>query len=141
MNDEGLVIHTDGGSRGNPGPAACAFVIEQNGKEVFHNSKFLGIATNNFAEYSGVIDAIGWVIENNTLSPITFYLDSELVVRQINGLYKVKDENLKKLFLEVLTKIKELKVRITFKHVPREENSDADLLVNQELDSVKVSRL
>ena len=141
MLDRGLTIHTDGGSRGNPGPAACAFVVEKNDTEIFCKSKFLGTATNNFAEYSGVITALDWLIENNTYSMVNFYLDSELVVRQINGLYKVKDENLKKLFLEVLTKIKETKVRIIFKHVPREENSRADFLVNQELDTVKVSRL
>jgi len=135
MVDNSLIIHTDGGSRGNPGPAACAFDVEQNGKEIFHQSKFLGTATNNFAEYSGVINALDWLMNNNIYPQVNFYLDSELVVRQINGIYKVKDENLKKLFLEVLTKIKEAKLKIIFRHVPREENSRADLLVNQELDS------
>jgi len=96
MVDNSLIIHTDGGSRGNPGPAACAFDVEQNGKEIFHQSKFLGTATNNFAEYSGVINALDWLMNNNIYPQVNFYLDSELVVRQINGIYKVKDENVKK---------------------------------------------
>ena len=121
--------------RGNPGPAACAFTVEKNGEELFSKSKFLGTATNNFAEYSGVVNALDWLLENNNTSQVSFYLDSELVVRQINGLYKVKDENLKKLFLNVLTKIKETKLKLIFRHIPREENSRADFLVNQKLDS------
>ena len=109
MQKDQITIHTDGGSRGNPGPAACAFVVENSGEEIFKGAKFLGKQTNNFAEYSGVILALQWVTKNFSTSnlnnqpkgcqfPIIFYLDSELVVKQINGLYRVKDENLKNLF-------------------------------------------
>ena len=126
-----LIIHTDGGSRGNPGPAACAFVVEQNGEVVFRASKYLGKATNNVAEYSGVIIALEWL---NKESDAVFFLDSELVVKQLNGLYKVKDENLHKLFTQVKILIKQTGKKIIFKHVRREENKIADLLLNQELD-------
>ncbi|HKB88133.1 MAG TPA: ribonuclease HI family protein [Patescibacteria group bacterium] len=130
-----LVIHTDGGSRGNPGPAACAFVAEENGVEIFKASKYLAAKTNNFAEYSGVILALKWLEEKAIqTSQVTFYLDSELVVKQINGIYKVKDENLRNLFFEILTLIKKLGNSFVFKNVPREKNKEADLLVNLELD-------
>jgi ribonuclease HI len=133
--EEGLVIHTDGGSRGNPGPAACAFVAEENGKEIFKSSKYLGETTNNFAEYKGVILALKWLNENKIKNtPVVFFLDSELVVKQINAVYKVKDENLRNLFFEVLSLIKKFGESFVFKHVPREKNLVADLLVNVELD-------
>lgn len=138
MQNESTIIHTDGGSRGNPGPAACSFVAEENGLEIFKSSKYLGSTTNNVAEYRGVILALEWLISKSSStvggSSATFFLDSELVVKQINGLYKVKDENLRNLFFEVLTLIKKFKGSINFKHIPREKNKIADLLVNQELD-------
>lgn len=133
-----LTIHTDGGSRGNPGPSACAFVVEE-GVEILHTgSKFLGKATNNHAEYSGVVLALDWLNTQkqitNHYSQITFFLDSELIVRQINGRYKVKDENLKKLHTEVNNKTREMAKEISFKNVPREQNKIADRLVNEILD-------
>lgn len=135
MKDE-LTIHTDGGSRGNPGPSACAFVVEEGGKVLYKGSKFLGKATNNYAEYSGVILALDWLVSLPITHPssITFFLDSELIVRQINGKYKVKDENLKKLHTEVNNKIGKMAIEISFKNVPREQNKIADRLVNESLD-------
>lgn len=136
MKDE-LTIHTDGGSRGNPGPSACAFVVEENGRVLYKGSKFLGKATNNYAEYSGVILALDWLVSLPITyhpSSITFFLDSELIVRQINGKYKVKDENLKKLHTEVNNKIGKMAIEISFKNVPREQNKIADRLVNESLD-------
>lgn len=138
MQKDQIIIHTDGGSRGNPGPAACAFVAEENGKEIFKSSKYLGKQTNNYAEYQGVVLALNWltlqppIINHQSLT--TFFLDSELVVKQLNGLYKVKDENLRNLFFEVLSLMKKANREILFKHVPREKNKIADLLVNVELD-------
>lgn len=132
-----IIIHTDGGSRGNPGPAAGAFVVEKNSEVVFKGSKYLGKVTNNFAEYTGVVIALQWLLENLDLQigeSITFVLDSELVVRQLNGLYKVKDENLQKLFSEVNVLINKTGKKIIFKSVPREQNKIADQLVNEELD-------
>jgi len=129
--DEAFVIHTDGGSRGNPGPAACAFVVEKEGETSYESSKYLGIATNNFAEYQGVLLAIDWLSEN---SSAIFYLDSELVVKQLNGMYKVKNENIKENFQKIVLRIKSKKLKVVFKNVPREKNKEADLLVNTELD-------
>jgi ribonuclease HI len=133
-----IVIHADGGSRGNSGPAACAFVVEENGVEIFKGSKFLGKQTNNYAEYQGVLLALNWLnsqtLTTNHYSLITFYLDSELVVKQINAVYRVRDENLRNLFFEVLSLIKRLGGSIVFKNIPRERNKIADLLVNEELD-------
>lgn len=137
MDKNPLVIHTDGGSRGNPGPAASAFVVEKESEIVFEDSLFLGMATNNFAEYKAVTLALEWVnknIKEDEPVVIEFLLDSELVVKQINGLYKVKDENLKKMFLTIKTDIRESGLEFTFKHVRRELNKEADRLVNLELD-------
>lgn len=138
MKGDSIIIHTDGGSRGNPGPASCAFVAESDGKIVFKSSRYLGKTTNNVAEYGGVILALEWVAEQlpvgNCQFPIVFYLDSELIVRQINGIYKVKDNNLKNLYNDVLKKLKKIGNNITFKNIPREQNKIADLLVNESLD-------
>lgn len=137
MQQDVVTVHTDGGARGNPGPAACAYVIEIGG--VTHeSSKYLGRATNNVAEYQGVILALEFlksIEEKIGDSEIIFYLDSELVVKQIHGTYRVKDENLKVFFFEIFTSIKNFKNKIIFKHVPRSSNKRADFLVNKELDS------
>lgn len=136
MLDNTISIHTDGGSRGNPGPAACGFVVEE-GESVLHKgSKYLGRATNNHAEYFGVIAALTWLKDERSLLKrnIVFYLDSELIVRQINGIYKVKDVNLQKLNKEVKNIIEETGVSVIFKNVPREHNKIADALVNECLD-------
>ncbi len=132
-----IVIHTDGGARGNPGPAAAAFTVHINGKEIFRASKFLGRTTNNQAEYGGVLMAVDWLHENFKKpfnSSINFILDSELVVRQINGQYKVRDANIKIIFDRIMAKIKNMGTQPVFQHVVREQNKIADLLVNQELD-------
>ncbi len=137
MKNGVIEVHTDGGSRGNPGPAASGFVVELDGKEVYRGSKFLGKQTNNVAEYSAVVIALEWLVSSPykvDCSRTTFYLDSELVVKQIKGLYKVKDENLKKLYVRVIDLIDLLSVKVVFINVPREQNKVADLLVNQELD-------
>lgn len=139
MEKDNIVIHTDGGSRGNPGAAACGFVVDIGENEIYRGSKFLDKQTNNYAEYSGVIVALEWVLSSIPFVykqlPITFYLDSELVVKQINGLYKVKDLNLQILHQKVLNLVRQLKVKVFFKNVRREQNKIADLLVNQELDT------
>lgn len=133
-----MIIHSDGGARGNPGPGACAFIVEQNKRVVAKGSKYLGEVTNNFAEYSGVLLALNWLLKKspftNYHSPIIFLMDSELVVRQLTGLYKVKDENLKKLFVEVKNITAKISSDIIFKNIPREENKLADFLVNKTLD-------
>lgn len=138
MNGEGIIIHTDGGARGNPGPAACAFVAEADGKIIQKESKFLGITTNNFAEYQGVILAYKWLTSNKqdlVINNLSFYLDSELIVRQLNGAYKVKDKTLLGLFQQVGDLSKSVDVDIFYKHIPRTKNKIADFFVNEELDS------
>lgn len=133
-----LKIYTDGGSRGNPGPSAGAFAVINKGKLVHKGSKYLGIKTNNEAEYFGVILALRWLERNrdillNKLN-IFFYLDSELVTRQISGVYKTKSNNLKKLIIDVRNLMNSLKISIYFYSIPREKNRIADALVNKEID-------
>ena len=137
MNENGLIIHTDGGARGNPGPAACAFIAEKNGNVVHKESKFLGPMTNNQAEYQGLILALRWLskfIIANHAPVVTVHMDSELIVKQLSGAYRVKDEELRGLFFEVGSSIKKIQPKIIFKNVPRSKNKLADFLVNQELD-------
>ncbi|KKQ92166.1 MAG: Ribonuclease H [Microgenomates group bacterium GW2011_GWC1_39_7b] len=133
-----IIIHTDGGARGNPGPAACAFVAKKNGGLIGKESIDLGKTTNNAAEYQGVLLALNWILrlkefDLNTTT-ISFYLDSELIVKQIIGLYKVKNENLKKINLNIKNIINNNKLKINFYNIPRSQNKEADFLVNKELD-------
>lgn len=131
---EELVINTDGGARGNPGPAAVG-VIFQLGKWQLGHERYIGEATNNIAEYQALIDALDKVINvDQNYARIRFCLDSELVVRQLNGQYKVKDAKLQLLYQRVQSQLKELKVPFTIMHVPRAENKLADKLVNHALD-------
>lgn len=138
MKKDVLTVHSDGGSRGNPGPAACAFVFEQDSKILAENSKFLGNATNNVAEYSGVLLFLKWIESQQNKgfdkTKIVFYMDSELVVNQLNGVYKIKNQTLKQLATNVKKKILENKLDIKFVSVLRANNKMADRLVNQELD-------
>jgi ribonuclease HI len=130
-----LTIYCDGGSRGNPGPAAIGIVV-RNGhhKLVASISKKIGAATNNVAEYNAVIAALNWVLEHEKGADLEFYLDSELVVRQLKGEYKIKDSKLKELFYIVREKILQLDKEPSFIHIPRSKNSEADMLVNKALD-------
>lgn len=134
-------IYTDGGSRGNPGPSASSFVLyEEN--ELKHNElkhkdqRFLGIATNNIAEYIALLMALRFVKEhyNNEKYAVHFHIDSELVVKQITGIYKIKDAKLKEITLLIKKLLTEIASQITFEHVVREKNTLADSLVNEALD-------
>ncbi|MCX6784575.1 MAG: ribonuclease HI family protein [Candidatus Komeilibacteria bacterium] len=131
-----LTVFTDGGARGNPGPAACAAVVYERLEGVLKKidsfSKFLGRATNNQAEYAAVILALEKLMPYKE-HQFNFFLDSELVVQQLNGEYKVKDPELGKLFLKVWN-LKAGYQQITFQHVVRSKNKEADRLVNVELD-------
>lgn len=138
MQNNILTIHTDGGSRGNPGPAACAFVSEINGNVLEKKSKYLNVTTNNVAEYEGVVLALEWFLINKDkieCNEIHFLLDSELVVKQLTGLYKIKKFELQQLSLKIKKSIADINKKIVFRNVPREENKTADSLVNKELDS------
>jgi ribonuclease HI len=134
-----IVIYSDGGSRGNPGKAAIGIVLyaedsKGNLTHVGDIKKYIGIKTNNFAEYTALIAGLQEA-KNLGYKKAGCFLDSELVVKQMNGLYRVKEESLKPLFQEVkeLTKFFE---SATFMHVPRAKNAAADKLVNEALDSI-----
>jgi len=128
-----IIVHTDGGSRNNPGPAAIGiYICDQEGKDIYKLGKQIGIATNNVAEYTAVIEALSWIVNNldTYRLVIEFYLDSLLVVNQLNGVYKIKDENLKKLIIKAKQLEKEILGEIKYCHVPREKNKVADFLLN-----------
>jgi ribonuclease HI len=132
-------IYTDGGARGNPGPAAIGVYIEdQDGQEIFSFGKRIGNTTNNVAEYRAVIEALRWFIENSELGKIeslNFYLDSNLVCSQINGLFKVKNSNLRLHLYQVRELESKIDIPINYTFVPREQNKKADKMVNLALDS------
>jgi len=138
-----LNIFTDGGSRGNPGPAAIGVNATADSCSVFQLSECLGRATNNTAEYMAVIKALEYLIANQIKSHrLNFMLDSELVVKQLNGQYKIKDQNLQQLSymlknLIVTLRNQSLCREIIFSHIRREQNKIADKLVNQALDRSK----
>ena len=134
------ITYTDGGARGNPGPSgAGAYITDGEGKMISRAHKALGHATNNFAEYSAVILAL------ETLKKIvpdkkrkTVYvemrMDSELVVRQLSGIYQIKEESLFPLFIKIWNfKVAEFP-NISFVHIPREKNKEADALSNIAMD-------
>ncbi len=130
----GIKVFTDGGARGNPGIAGYGIYIEdENKKTLFEEAKFLGVKTNNEAEYLGLIGALTWIEENKIESEIEINSDSQLLVRQMQGKYKVKAENLKKLWLiaQNLSKNK----KIIYKEIKRESNSRADALANKAMDN------
>ena len=128
-----VFLNTDGGSRGNPGKAACAFVVKNLKNEVIYSGgKYLGETTNNVAEYSALLLGLTTLLEKEEKS-VTCRLDSELVVKQVNGQYKVKDANLKTFHTKVLDLKKQFS-EIKFEYVPRAQNKEADRIVNDVLD-------
>lgn len=132
-----LYVFTDGGARGNPGPAAIGFVIKDNsGKVLIEKGKFIGEATNNVAEYKAVIEALRWIETNIKYQTFTviFFLDSKLVVSQLKGLFRVKNKNLKNLTIEVKNLEKKIGQKIFYNHIPREKNKKTDSLVNIAID-------
>lgn len=127
-------IYCDGGARGNPGPGACAFVVIKDNKTIYEESKFLGEVTNNIAEYNGVVVALRWLLENNGYKSVQFYLDSQLVVNQLNGRYKIKNENLRILRLTISSLEKEICSDLKYQYIPRDKNKLPDKLLNEEID-------
>ena len=141
-----ITINTDGGYRGNPGPAAIGITAKAGNETLFEISEYIGQQTNNVAEYTAVIHALHHLNEHPVSADnCSFVLDSALIVRQIVGQYRVKEVHLQTLVAEVHRLIKELKDKgllknIIFRHVKRAENKLADQLVNQALDSNLSSR-
>lgn len=134
-----LNIFTDGGARGNPGPAAIGVYIESGeGKEIAGFGKKIGVATNNAAEYKGVMEALIWVVsyqKTHDVKVLNFYLDSRLVCSQINGLFKIKNADLRNYLLKVRELEGGINCPIHYNHILREKNKKADSFVNQALDS------
>ena len=167
-----LIIFTDGGARGNPGPAAVGVIIKTETGQVLNTiSRTIGETTNNVAEYQGVVAALTWLRENlaiisrhsgihdavishssqtasgqlfnkpiNEKFIIQFFLDSKLVVNQLNGLYKVKENHLRELILKVRLLEQEVGGEIYYNLVPREKNWEADSLVNKALDCTNLKK-
>lgn len=126
------IIHTDGGARGNPGPAAIGYTIEHEGKIVARHGQTIPATTNNQAEYQAIIQALT-AAHGLGAQQIELRSDSELVIRQLKGEYKVKNKELGPLFIQV-KQLLLLFSNIVLQHVPRTANEAADSLVNQALD-------
>jgi len=135
-----LKIFSDGGARGNPGPAAIGFVVlSADGKTIFEHGEAIGKATNNVAEYQGVILALRWLtgfltVDSN-IQKANFFLDSKLVVNQAEGKFKIKKPHLQQLFSQLKALEKSLDIEVSYHYVPREKNQRADELLNQVLDN------
>lgn len=135
-----ISLHTDGGARGNPGPSAAGIVFHDHQGQVINSfSKYLGVTTNNQAEYQALLLGLKY-LQNNIdkfppISSLHVFMDSELIINQLTGKYKIKHPDIIPLAKEAFSILQLLPFSVTFTHVPRSQNSDADLLVNQELDS------
>ncbi len=141
MKQTMITIHSDGGSRGNPGRAAYGFIITDGENNIVHQEGgYIGVTTNNVAEYTGVVKSLEWVNEHlKNILKINIILDSELVARQMSGIYRVKNENLRPYFNTLKKLEQEIGAEVKYTSVPREQNKDADKLVNVALDSSDAS--
>lgn len=138
---EKIVMFTDGGSRGNPGPAGIGVYVETLNKKY---GEYIGETTNNVAEYSALIFGLKKLKQllgkdKTKQYEIECNLDSELIVKQMNHEYKIKDENVQKNFIEIWNLMLDFK-NVIFIHIPRERNSVADVLVNEALDQKEKQR-
>ncbi len=128
-----MIAHVDGGSRGNPGPSGYgAYITDGEGKRVAELGEFLGVQTNNFAEYSGLIAALEYAVEHG-YGTVKVVSDSELLVKQMKGQYKVRSEALLAIYGEAKALIRKLD-RFEIRHVLRHLNKDADRLANDAMD-------
>lgn len=121
-----LTIFTDGACQGNPGPASIAFVIKENGQDLVVFAQSIGAATNNVAEYTAVIYALQEALMLRA-DEVILHTDSELLARQLTGVYKVKEEHIKGLFDQLQHLLKGFK-HFEIRHIPREQNNQADTL-------------
>lgn len=128
-----VIINTDGASRGNPGPASIGITVTDNhGEMIYEYAESLGTKTNNFAEYTAVKKALDFAVKNN-VKTVTIRSDSEFLIKQMKGEYKVKSPNIKDLYLECVALSKKI-AKTKFEHVRREQNVRADELANMALD-------
>jgi ribonuclease HI len=132
-----ITAYFDGGSRGNPGPAGWgAYIVKDDGTVLAELSGALGVATNNVAEYTGLIAALQWAADND-VTAMAVKGDSLLIVEQMRGNYKVKNEGLKPLHMKARMLVMQIG-NVSFAHVPREKNKDADRLSNVGMDANRV---
>lgn len=134
-----FTIYADGGSRGNPGPSGAGAVVKDaSGKIVAEISEFLGHATNNIAEYTALVSAFEALIaqlqEKSKEAEMQVFMDSKLVIEQMKGVWKVKHPNMKPLQARAASAAAAFK-SVSFAHIPREENGEADALANQAMDN------
>ncbi|MBI5204999.1 MAG: ribonuclease HI family protein [Nitrospirae bacterium] len=122
------VLYCDGASSGNPGKSGIGAVLTFGGK-TYEISENIGIATNNIAEYTALIKGLSKAISLK-IETLSIFLDSELLVRQIEGSYKVKNEKLKELYLDVISQLRSFKC-YSIQHIPREQNKKADALARK----------
>ncbi len=147
MPKQKILIYTDGGARGNPGPAGAGWVItDEKGNKIKDGAKYLGHQTNNYAEYQAVILALADLkkkIGREKIKDIEIEikLDSELVCRQLSGQYQIKEESLFPLFIKIWNARVETFKNLRFTHIPREKNRAADRLSNLAMDSGQKSLL
>ncbi len=133
------VLYADGASRGNPGPAAFGVILtDGRGKAIEELSQSIGTATNNEAEYRGLLAGLDAALKSG-IKELEVRLDSELLVAQLNGEYKLRAANLKPLFDQAKNKLAQFK-RVRIVHVPRRQNSRADQLANEALDRAETRR-
>ncbi len=119
----------DGGSRGNPGPAGYGVRVQRDDGTVVELKRSIGICTNNVAEYKGLLAALRWAVDHG-IGTLSIRSDSELLVRQMRGEYRVKNAGLLPLYQEACELVRRLG-RVTFEHVPRDRNTEADRLANE----------
>lgn len=135
-----LRVYTDGASRGNPGKAAAAFVVYTNDDQLLHeHAEYIGTTTNNTAEYTAFRNAVTWLTTDYHItlhSNVNFFADSELMVRQLTGIYKIKEPHIKELADQIKQKLSQLS-NWTLTHIPRAQNKRADHLCNEILDTHK----
>jgi ribonuclease HI len=132
--DMKVIIYTDGGSRGNPGPSALGvYITDAHGKVLKEHKRYLGETTNNQAEYRAIIDGLEQAKELGAVE-VEMRMDSELAVKQLNREYRVKDPGLAQLYLRVSNLMTDFS-KVTFHHVRREYNKEADRLVNEAIDA------
>lgn len=131
-----LTVFTDGGSRGNPGESAIGIVISNEEGLLWEKGQWIGVKTNNEAEYLAVKTALKKVLESfsDQAEEVNFFLDSKLVVEQLSKRWKIKEPRMKILAQECWQLMSDLSGKVNFTHVPREENKRADELVNEALD-------
>jgi ribonuclease HI len=138
---EKVLVYTDGGARGNPGPAAIGVVVyfgKTTRQKIANFGKKIGNTTNNVAEYTAVVEALKWLSENLDKFPkkvnIDFFLDSRLVVNQLNGRFKIKNQKLINLLFIVKGLEQKIRGELNYRLIPRQANYEADKLVNEALD-------